>query len=248
MNIQEREKKAPIKNSRIFEKRIISLYELMVYCKFIFPLLGLSKEIVELESSLTESGIITSQANLSEEYEDISKRLNIIDTFSFFVGTKMKEVFPATHKEHRTAFKKAKEGIESGDVDIQALNKLKQRCYGLIKSFRDEANKNVFVIIDSVKAHYFTDEKPFGEAAYSTFKDFREDIGNASKCMAFDQHDAALYHAIGVMERCIRLLGKKTRIPDAKNKEWGGLIGEITTKNKGWNPSKAEHKEIRNKN
>jgi ribosomal protein S14 len=232
-------------NSRIFVVgTLVTLYDLMVNPNILF-ITHVHHYLTLLGEELKGGGTAQSAQHVIDEFEAIKGHLNSVNVITGIWGSDLQGTFPETIKERGLAYRASQ--LTKNEIFLDSLNGLKAHCYALIKAFDTECRGNVFLILDPSKAHYFLDEKPFGKLVYDSFEDFREDIENASKCLAYGQHGAAIYHALGVMEQCIRLLGKKTRVPGFKNKDWGGLQSEIDMRNKAWKPRTPKQTIIRDK-
>jgi len=233
------------REARILNAPIISLLDLMISPQ-IRLLFNMYHSLKKLENQLMGMGTMLTQQHVIDEANILHDWIASFNLFLIIMDDETKTAYPHTCDKGEIAIKASKR-FKLGQPTVEVVNSMKQDCFAIIENFVDESFNNQFLIINSEHSKYYLDEKPFGQEVFDTFPDFREDIVNASKCLALDQHEASLYHAVGVMERCMRFLGHKVRIKNAKNKEWGGLIGEVDALNKKWNPSKPTEKAIRDK-
>jgi hypothetical protein len=87
----------------------------------------------------------------------------------------------------------------------------------------------VFLAIPAEKREFFRQTKPaFGQEVYDTFSDARDDIADATRCIALDEPKAAVFHLMCVLEHGLRTLAKQLKInKGVEIKEWSTIIDDI---------------------
>ena len=79
-------------------------------------------------------------------------------------------------------------------------------CEALFNNIVSECDANVYFQIGSEFKKYFSpDSVPFGNAVFESFRDARDDIAAASRCLAFDESNACVFHLMRALERALHL-------------------------------------------
>jgi hypothetical protein len=99
---------------------------------------------------------------------------------------------------------------------------------------QSELAAHLFLFIpDSRKWLFLEPEKWFGEPVSSKFPDARLSIRDCVKCLALDQWNASVFHAMSVMEHGLRTLAVRVGIalsPTFQFENWHNIIEQIESK------------------
>lgn len=85
-----------------------------------------------------------------------------------------------------------------------------------------------FLMIPSNRREFYLQTRPpFGQAVEQAFPDAIEDIAAASRCLAYDEWTAAVFHMMRATEVALRQLARRLRIRGVVVKEWSRLLQDI---------------------
>lgn len=104
----------------------------------------------------------------------------------------------------------------------------------LLATIKREAEKRLYLEVPAALTKYVGQEKPLGEAVYSSFPSARADLTQAGNCLAYGCNTAATFHLMRAAEIGLRELGRDRQIPLAANgkiefAQWGTIISGLET-------------------
>jgi HEPN domain-containing protein len=110
-----------------------------------------------------------------------------------------------------------------------------------------ESASYAFLMIPADKKEmYRQKEPPFGEEVAKAFEDADRDIRAASRCLAFNESTAAVFHLMRASELALQELAGQLGIANAEWKDWGELLTKIDgVLNKLQNDPKTPEREKR---
>jgi hypothetical protein len=106
--------------------------------------------------------------------------------------------------------------------------------YALMDAIERELAERKLVFVHPTFAHYLENEKPFGDAVFENFKSARNDIKDASNCMAVGLYTAAVFHLMRSVEIGLRAMAHDLNVR-IKNKQleylqWQVILDQIDKK------------------
>ena len=134
--------------------------------------------------------------------------------------------------------RETKQRIADGKVELEQLGRtlsvLRNHICFEIKSFR-------YFEIDRVSARHWDNIRAFGDDVYKHFPSARDDIEEASKCLALDRGTACVMHLSRALELAMRELALRIRGKFKESDDWDPILKEIDTIVNGWpNQTTAE--------
>jgi hypothetical protein len=109
--------------------------------------------------------------------------------------------------------------IKSGEISWSEAN---GRWDSIRTVAREELGKVFVGFIPPHRSKYWRIEKPFGDPVYDNFPSARADATSAGDCLAVEQYEASVFHAMRVAEKGLRVLARERGIRKLRNAaiEW----------------------------
>jgi hypothetical protein len=128
--------------------------------------------------------------------------------------------FPQTVEALKYLFEESNDAIIS-EITMQEsrYERLRKDFIKVQTVFEMECREHAFVGIPRKDAEFYNIEKPFGDEVYDHFREYREDITNASNCRAFALYDASVFYLMRIMESSMQKIGKKLNVILRRNGE-----------------------------
>ena len=174
-----------------------------------------ASRFMRLSAALTllEKGISqTTQATLTQD-----ARQSISNTFD---GTDVRELGLTTSAK---TIRKLLRLCSNEKATYQELRDLAIELRGRLF---DEMEETLLLSIDSAKAPYYTQEKPFGEQVSQSFPSTVFDTEEAAKCLALNRSTAAVFHLMRVLEAGLNALADDLGVSFNRT-NWQTIIDRI---------------------
>jgi hypothetical protein len=91
-----------------------------------------------------------------------------------------------------------------------------QELTALSDGVERELKTKLFFYVPSSSVHFYQQPKRGWEEIIERFKDCQDDVEEMNRCVAFQRYDAAVFHALLVVEHGLIDLGKKIGVTDPK--------------------------------
>jgi hypothetical protein len=219
---------------------IYTLYDLMTDFNLIW-LMHAHTSIEQLQTSvLREYDLNLNHKSVQLEMQVLSNGVQMIK-LSLSQLPSYGNYFPFTKKKLTEAERHINTYLKEGSIyqttvplNTSHLRGLTSHMTAIKTAFKEDCEKSLFIVAEPKDAEFFTEEKPFGDAVYNAFEAYREDIKDSSECFALGKHNAGLYYAIGVLEKCMRELARRAGHKDWANMDWGGIYDKVNKQIEGW--------------
>lgn len=108
------------------------------------------------------------------------------------------------------------------------VNALAMACGHLPTVFADELQARALFSLPSASVNMIDSKEPFGPEVDAAFPLAAEDIGEATKCLAFGRYTAVVFHLMRAMESAVQAAASKLGTKQI-DKVWGHLLADIKT-------------------